>query len=181
MLETSTHPEITVSGIRVRDVMQREVATIAEMASVRDLAELLQQHEISGAPVLAEDGTVLGVASLWDIVRLASREQQRTELVWPEAGEPFGEGGFYGTPVHARPSGHAQWRTIVLPLLERYRVRDIMTRAIFHVREDATLQELARYLVASKIHRALVLERGKLLGIVTSSNIVEAVASGQLR
>ena len=108
MLETSTHPEITVSGIRVRDVMQREVATIPEMASVRELAELLQHHEISGAPVLAEDGTVLGVASLWDIVRLASREQQRTELVWPEAGEPFGEGGFYGTPVHARPSARAQ-------------------------------------------------------------------------
>jgi predicted transcriptional regulator len=82
--------------------------------------------------------------------------------------------------MHARPTGPARWRTLVLPVVERYRVRDIMTPAIFHVREEATLQELAQYLMSAKIHRALVLQRGKLLGIVTSSDLVEAVATGRL-
>lgn len=55
-------------------------------------------------------------------------------------------------------------------------VRDIMTPATFTVRPDATLAELARFLVRGEIHRALVLEGERLVGIVTAFDIVRAIA-----
>jgi CBS domain-containing protein len=54
--------------------------------------------------------------------------------------------------------------------------RDIMTPATLSVRPDATVQELARFLVRSRVHRAIVLEGGRLAGIVTSHDVLEHLA-----
>lgn len=176
MAETTKQQEIPVSELHVRDIMQRQVATIREIATVRELAELLMQKEVSGAPVVSGTGDVVGVVSLWDIVGLAMKETQRIELLWPAGDEHTGASSFFAVPTPLRPTGKPQWRTIVLPLLERHRVRDIMTRATFQVRPDASIRELAQYFTTSRIHRALVFEDGRLVGIVTTMDIVSAVA-----
>lgn len=58
----------------------------------------------------------------------------------------------------------------------RLKVRDIMTPSTFSVRPEATLPELARFLVRTGTHRALVLQGGRPLGIVTTFDIVRIVA-----
>jgi predicted transcriptional regulator len=55
-------------------------------------------------------------------------------------------------------------------------VRDVMTPATFTVRPDATLRELARFLVRGGVHRALVLEDERLIGVVTAFDVVRAIA-----
>ena len=55
--------------LTVRDIMQTEVVTIGPEATVRDLTRLLADGGISGVPVVASSGTVLGVVSSSDIVR----------------------------------------------------------------------------------------------------------------
>jgi CBS domain-containing protein len=62
--------------------------------------------------------------------------------------------------------------------LETTPVEEIMTAASFHIRPDASLPELARFLVRGNIHRALVLEGSRLAGIVTSMDALRAVADG---
>ena len=62
----------------------------------------------------------------------------------------------------------------------RTRVRDVMTPATFSVRPEATLPELARFMLHAGIHRALVLEGEALTGIVTTFDVLRAV-SGELR
>jgi CBS domain-containing protein len=178
MPATTKQPAATaLSSLRVGDIMQRNVLTIRPEASVRELADLLQAKEVSGVPVVSDDGTVMGVVSLWDIVRLAGEEGKVPEMVWL-AGNTADERAqsFFGWVAPGRPAGHPMLRTIRPPLLERHTVQGIMTSAVFHVREQATIPELARYLVASKIHRALVLEHGRLRGIVTATDVLEAIA-----
>jgi len=82
---------------------------------------------------------------------------------------------FFGYVSPGRPTGHPLLRTVRPSLLERHTVRQIMTAAIFHVREETTVADLARYLLASRIHRALVLDKGKLRGIVTTTDVLEAM------
>jgi CBS domain-containing protein len=177
MVATANQSEQTIgSGLRVRDIMQRNVVTIDESATVRELADLLLHKQVSGVPVVREDGTVLGVASLWDVVRLAGEETKAPEMMWLQGvTDEERTREFFGRVSPGRPTGHALLRTVRPPLLERHTVRQIMTPAIFHVREETTVADLARYLLASKIHRALVLDKGRLGGIVTATDVLEAM------
>jgi CBS domain-containing protein len=67
---------------------------------------------------------------------------------------------------------------IDLPLLafDQHEIADIMTTATFTVRPDATVRELADFLARGRIHRALVVEDGRLVGIVTAFDVVRAIA-----
>lgn len=49
--------------------------------------------------------------------------------------------------------------------------------ARFNVRPSTTLANLARFLVSAKLHRALVMEEGRLKGIVTAFYLLRAIAA----
>jgi hypothetical protein len=55
-------------------------------------------------------------------------------------------------------------------------VRDIMTPVSFTVDPTTTLPALCELLVRRRIHRAVVVDGGDLLGIVTSADVLRAVA-----
>lgn len=59
---------------------------------------------------------------------------------------------------------------------EGQRVRDIMTRAVISVSEDNDLEEARRILVNERIKRLIVLDQGKLVGIVSRADLVKEVA-----
>jgi CBS domain-containing protein len=187
----------TAAAPTVRELMQREVVTVTPRTTVGQLMRILSRHDISGVPVVDEGGSVVGVVSATDVMRLAE---------WPDAavgparradegarnvptppgseapltlpGEPGGyfrvpEGSAWHFPLEKLPMTKAR--------LETTPVEEIMTPATFHVRPDATLGELARFLVRSNVHRALVLEGSRVKGVITSMDVVRAVAADEAR
>jgi len=64
----------------VADLMSRDVVTVADDASVRDLARLLWTNGISGVPVQAKDGRLVGMVSSHDILWLAERMERKTDF-----------------------------------------------------------------------------------------------------
>lgn len=60
---------------------------------------------------------------------------------------------------------------------ENRKVREIMTPATFSVTPDTPVAELARLLHQQQIHRALVVEHGRLCGIVTAFDVLRAASS----
>lgn len=56
-------------------------------------------------------------------------------------------------------------------------VSDIMTRGVISVGEDTDLEEVRRILVHERIKRLLVLDQGKLIGIVSRADLVKEVAT----
>ena len=58
----------------VREIMRTELVTVVPDMSVHDLARLLADKQISGAPVVDVDGEVRGVVSMTDVIRLAANE-----------------------------------------------------------------------------------------------------------
>jgi CBS domain-containing protein len=165
--------------------MQTDVLTVSPETGVTELVQLLAEEEISGAPVVERDGHVVGVVSATDVVRQVARV---------DAGNTVGaEGGLVFIEPTDVPDdaedvayfvGADEWMSAdlrermeeVAGGLEGVTVRDIMTPAVFTVRAEATLPELARFLVRAGIHRALVMERGRLKGIVTATDVLESVA-----
>ena len=60
-------------------------------------------------------------------------------------------------------------------------VGDVMTPVTFSVGPDMPVPDLCEFLVRGRIHRALVVESEELLGIVTSQDILKAVAEDRIR
>lgn len=159
----------------VRDIMNTDVVTVSPETDVRDLVQLLAQHRISGVPVVGREGDLMGVVSATDVVALAAYggDAARGPGTWDnEEGALDEESASY-------------WRTTDAPLefvmasatnVPEYQVGDIMTPAVFSVPSTASLPELARFLLRGRIHRALVVDAGELVGIVSAFDVLSAVA-----
>lgn len=149
-----------------RDVMTREVRTVRDDTTLSELSDLLRREEISGVPVVDEDGRLVGVVSATDL--LASVAENRSagpaerpdyfRRAWEDS---YDEEDLVG--VEIRDEG---------PM-----VRDIMNPATYTVEEGTTLPEIARLMLQAHVHRVLVLEGSELVGIVSSSDLLKVLAS----
>lgn len=169
----------------VRDVMESDIISVSPDMPVANLVELLEEERISGVPVVDSDEVCLGVVSVSDVSRAALREARDapTEASTRESpgstGSETAEAGAFfrvtdrtlgaGPPAEL-PEGLPRTRLGARP------VREIMTPATFSVRSDATLPALARFLVRTGVHRALVFENRRLAGLVTAVDVLRAVA-----
>ncbi len=167
----------------VRDIMQSDVIGVRKGTSCRELVEILDEEGISGAPVLDTDDRVLGVVSRTDVLRMIASEPEI------DAGEEFWEilgrdatgaaddpAAYYVSPESAAlflPASQA----IRADVIQDTPVEEIMTPVAFDVDSGMTIPELARFLVQGRIHRALVIDAGKLAGIVTAFDVLRAVAA----
>ena len=57
-----------------KDIMTRDVITVSPTTTVKSLAKVLIQNQISGAPVADKKGKILGVVSEADIVAKKGRQ-----------------------------------------------------------------------------------------------------------
>ncbi len=174
----------------VREIMRTELVTVGPDTSVHDLSTLLADNQITGAPVVDVDGDVLGVVSMTDIIRLAGGEPDISVAPKPLVAGEFSIEALpedeyeeeqdvvdYFQLVHAPPvpPGAAGVWTAASDL-DQYEVGEIMTPANFHIHPDADLRELAAFLLRGRIHRALVMEDDRLVGIVTTVDLIRTMA-----
>jgi CBS domain-containing protein len=61
----------------VRDIMTTSVVTVRPGTPYREIAARFREHRVSGFPVTAEDGTVIGVVSESDLLALAAGRHRR--------------------------------------------------------------------------------------------------------
>ena len=177
--------------LRLRDIMTTDVLTVAPETSLRTAMELFSAHHISGAPVVA-GSKVAGVISAHDIIAFATTapepesdreapsvgwtdddpddgtEQPRRLLaeLWADApDEPAGGDG----------PGAAEWDP-----LGDYTVSDAMTWGVYGLPPTTDVVAAAEQMRSNDVHRLLVMEDGRLLGIVTTMDIVRAVAQNRI-
>ena len=60
-----------------RDIMTRKVYTIRSDASAQEAAQLLDQHRISGLPVVDEGNDIIGIVTEADIISKVDKEGLR--------------------------------------------------------------------------------------------------------
>ena len=67
-LERAEATAATAGALKARDIMAREIVTVASDMLVEDAAKLLAYHNISGMPVEDPDGKVVGIVSEADVI-----------------------------------------------------------------------------------------------------------------
>lgn len=145
--------------MRAQDVMTTNVVTVKPDLSVRDAATLLLERHISGAPVLAADGSLIGIISEGDLLR-------RVEIGTHETRRPRWLDFFA-----AREEANAYVKSHAL------NVEDVMTRDVISVSEEDSLSTIASLMETRGVKRVPVLRDGRLVGIVSRANLLQALAS----
>src|SRR5262245_10327460 len=68
--------------MKAQDIMTREVATVTPETSVREIAALMMEKNISGAPVVRDDGAIVGFVSEGDLLHRAEVGTERKHKWW---------------------------------------------------------------------------------------------------
>ena len=144
--------------MRAHQIMTRQVITIAADALIVEAANNMLQHHVSGLPVADEAGTLVGIISQGDFIRRAEIGTQRKRGRWLKF--LVGPGRAASDFVHE--SGR--------------KVGEIMTPEPYTVTEDATLEDIVELMERNNVKRLPVMRGNKLIGIVTRSNLLQAVA-----
>ena len=180
--------------LKVRDVMTRDVVTLSSEATLREAIEVLSARHVSGAPVLAGD-RVLGVITVGDVVDFLANasplQQGRDDLLdpdedqapdWATEDAPLAS---YFSALWADADEDVSTR-IAAPdaaepdLLSAHTVGEAMSRTVRAVRPELDVLAAADLMNRAGIHRVLVLDHDRLVGIVSSMDITRAAAEHKL-
>jgi CBS domain-containing protein len=145
--------------MKARDVMTLGVFTVKPTMSVKDVARLFVEQRISGVPVVDDQRKLVGIISEGDLIHRSeiSTEQRRPWWLVLMAGDE----GLAAEYIKA----HAK------------RVSDVMTRTVITATPDTPLHEIAEKMEKYGIKRLPILRDGKLVGIVSRANLVQAIAT----
>lgn len=138
--------------LKLRDVMSRDLVTFSPETALTDAIERLTDRHISGAPVLRGD-RVVGVLTASDILEFVASN--------PAALADFGE-----------PENVGDWNA-----LAGHTVSEAMSGGpAATLSPDATVQEAADLMRSANIHRVFIVERERLVGVVSSLDVTRALA-----
>jgi CBS domain-containing protein len=143
--------------MKIRDVMTREVVTVGPETPLREVAGMLAERGISGVPVVDGEGSVLGVVSEGDIL---FKETDRT------ARKGHGLLGWLLDPYGAEGELKLEART----------AREAMSTPPLMIEPDRPVAAAASTMIELGVNRLPVVDRGKLVGIVTRADLVRAFA-----
>ena len=144
--------------MRAHQIMTRRVITVATGAPIVEAANTMLQNHISGLPVVEETGKLVGIISQGDFIRRAEIGTQRKRGRWLKL--LLGSGKVASDFVHERGR----------------KVGEIMTLDPCTVTEDATLEDVVSLMEQNNGKRLPVMRGDQLVGIVTRSNLLQAVA-----
>lgn len=160
----------------LREIMRTDVFTITPDTSVETLVELLSSRRVSGVPVVNEKGEPLGIVSATDVL-------QHFAEISAAAGGELGPRQLAELRVEDWPDWAEAGGLAVLPQTKSWTmpVSEIMTPMAYSLGPDTPVQEAAGAMYRGAMHRVLVTEKGRLAGIVTTTDIVKAVSEGRLK
>lgn len=139
--------------LKVRDLMTRDVLHVSPSTTIRETAELLATEHVSGAPVVRL-GKVIGMISARDLLDFIAALPADPEAV---------SGGL----EHG--------------ILDDHTVDEAMTPGpLATIAPDAPASRAAEMMQQEQVHRLPVVEGDKLVGIITTTDLVKAVADRKL-
>lgn len=145
------------------DVMVHDVVTVEPDEDVAEAIKLLAEYDVSALPVVDADDNLVGIISEADLVRRKEIGTEKRRTWWIEALIPASMLAEEFAKSHGR------------------RVSEVMSTDVVSATEETPLDEIATLLEKHRIKRIPILRDGKLVGIVSRSNLIQALASARTR
>ena len=147
------------AGIAARDIMTRDVVCLNEDLDIHECEKILLEKAISGAPVVDLQGHLRGVISKTDLVHYHFDRGDEEQ----DEGETYRIQDVAGSHVvdFNMPSA-----------------KDVMTPVPCIAEESSSIAELAALMVRREVHRVVICRGRKVVGIVSSMDVLRTIARG---
>ncbi len=143
---------------RVSELMNPSVVCLTPEMTVADAQKLLAARGVSGAPVVDASGQPVGVVSQSDLVRHQARRMTAAQT-----------GRFYSDVDDYQDLAD-------LPVDRSHTpVGELMTPHVHSVSRDTSAAVAASVMRDRRIHRLIVTERGRLVGVISSLDLLRVV------
>jgi len=145
--------------MRAHQIMTRPVFTVLPNATILEAANLMLRRHVSGLPVVDAAGKLVGIVSEGDFIRRSEigTQRRRSRLLKLILGPGQAAADF----VHERGC----------------KISEIMTHDPVTVSEDTSLETIVALMEKNELKRLPVMRGERLVGIVSRSNLLQAVAS----
>ena len=149
-------------ALTVGEIMDTDVPRVEPTDSVERVLQVMRDHELPGVPVANEGGRLVGIITEEDLVLSGENE----DLHLPHYFQLFG--GF----VFLESLSHFEER---LRKAVASTAADLMTERPVTIEASASVEEAARLIARRKHNRLPVVEHGRLVGVVTRLDVLEAL------
>ena len=158
-----------LAHVTVADLMRRQVTTLPVNAPIKEAIATLEDEHISGAPVVDLSGKPVGFLTTHDVTRTEHMSGSRLE-------ERTGDDDMSMSDEDDNDDGFPSREDYSTATLGHATVADWMSPGIQFIAPDADLGTLCRLLDEESVHRVLVQEGDRMVGIVSSMDVVRHLA-----
>ncbi len=138
--------------MRARELMSTPVVLVPPEANLKEVAERMVAHRVSGVPVVDHSGQLIGIISESDLVSKLEYEENGRGLV-----------GLLDHLVHGVGADHK---------LHARTAADLMTSGVVTALPDASVRELIHLMTTRGVNRIPIVQSGRVIGIVTRADIL---------
>ena len=144
--------------MKVKEIMVKDVTSISPETGCSEALDLLEKMQISGLPVIDENGKLVGMFTEKDVL----------SYILPSYIEKVGRFIYEENPKSTKKK---------FMELNKIKVRQLMRKDVVTTTEDTALCEVARIMLTQKARRIPVIDKsGKVVGIVARCDILKAFA-----
>jgi CBS-domain-containing membrane protein len=145
-----------------KDIMSKDVLTVKPETSVSELARLLTFHNINGAPVIDDDGKLIGVVTENDLV------YQKKNVHIPTVISIL-DSFIY---LESQEKMKKEMEKISAVTVEKIYSRNVKT-----VTPETSIEEIATIMAEKFIHTIPVVDNGNIVGVIGKKDIIRTLIS----
>lgn len=150
--------------MEVQELMTRVLITVKQGMDLTSFARLLVEKDISGAPVVDDNGKFLGIALEEGLVLKDKKIHLPTFIYFFTGFFTFGEHRFEEE----------------IKKMAAITVEGIMDRNPVALSLNTQVEEVATLMVEKGIHYFPVLDKGDIVGVITRKDVVRAIAQNRM-
>lgn len=147
----------------IKDIMTKNVVTVSPEMGIHKLAELFMEKNISGAPVVDKSGKLLGVVKEEGVIFQDKKVHLPT---------------FINLFVGFLTLGTERYSEEIKKITAS-KVSSIMEKDIVTVNPNTEIEDVATLMIEKEIYYLPVVDKDKLVGVITKKDIVRAIAKGK--
>jgi len=147
----------------IKEVMVKEVVTVRPEMTLQQVSRLFFERHISGAPVVDDEGKMLGVISETDVLKAVKTYEKRLSMVYPSA-------SLFG--VSFQSSYKETEMAEAIARIQDTKVQEVMTRDVYVLGPEDTIQRAVLIMNAFGVNRIPVVEGTRVVGILTRADII---------
>ncbi len=155
-------------AVYAREIMTSPVVSVKPETSLKEVAEILEEHAFSGIPVVDEENRVVGIISETDIIRYTQ------QVIGQPVRKPYKLLTQDKEVLHVNVLHRG---VEMLELVAATTVEKLMSREVITVEESTSVQEVIELMNRHNINRVPVLDRkGNLSGMISRENVIKSLS-----